>query len=138
MSEAKVSFKKVRLTKEPERFGQGENYSFDIAVNTGKDDKEKTDFYQVMCFGKVAERYCKPDQNGNVRLKKGQLVNLEGTLTTGEYTSKEGTKVKTTSVILNYAEPCGSWNGNGGSTDTSGSSSAPTVDTVPDDAPPFM
>ena len=111
MSKATISLKKVRPTADPEKFGQGENYKFSVAVNNGKDKNGNdlpADFYDVVAFGKTAETFCKPDKNGIVKIQKGKMINLEGRPSTGSY-QKDGVTFKTFSIVLDYAEPVGSW-----------------------------
>ena len=127
-----VTMRGVRATKDAEKIGDKGMYKFSVAHNNGKDkdgNDRQPDFYEVVMFGKVAERYAN-------RIKKGQALNIEGTLTTGEYV-KNDVKVPTVSVILNYAEPCAYWPKEDGS-------AAPTEETpsngfvaVEDDGNPF-
>lgn len=89
------------LTRDPEtRYSTGENQTaicrFSIAINTGYGDKQKTDYPQIVVFGKQAEscdRY----------LKKGNKVAISGRIQTGSY-EKDGQKIYTTEVVAEQVE----------------------------------
>lgn len=54
-------------------------------------DQEKTEWHRVAVFGKAAERAGK--------IRKGQLVTLEGKLTTRSWEGKDGKKQYSTEVV---------------------------------------
>lgn len=89
------------LTRDPEtRYSTGENQTaicrFSIAINTGYGDKQKTDYPQIVVFGKQAEscdRY----------LHKGNKVAISGRIQTGSY-EKDGQKIYTTEVVAEQVE----------------------------------
>lgn len=64
-------------------------------------DKE-AQFYDVVAFGKLAERL------GNLQINKGEKLQIEGTLQIKNYINKEGNKRKYTQIILSGFELCGS------------------------------
>ena len=113
-----------RLTADPElrQTDTTTVASYTLAVDRiGKD--KSADFIRCKAFGKsadFAEKY----------LKKGLKIAVEGRISTGSYTNKEGQKVYTTDVIVNahhFAESKGE----------ASAPSAPTTDdfmNVPDDA----
>ncbi|MEW5950674.1 MAG: single-stranded DNA-binding protein [Elusimicrobia bacterium] len=73
---------------------------FDVAVNrryldkASNEWKDDTTFVPVVAWGQIAER-CKD------KLKKGSPVHVEGRLTSGEYTGKDGVNRKTLKVVAN-------------------------------------
>lgn len=89
------------LTRNPEtRYSTGENQTaicrFSIAINTGYGEKQRTDYPQIVVFGKQAEscdRY----------LKKGNKVAISGRIQTGSY-EKDGQKIYTTEVVAEQVE----------------------------------
>ena len=119
MSMNKVIEAGVRLTADPEvRYTAGDNAMavarFRVAANRKKkgDAPQEADFIPCVAFGKTAE-FCEK------YLKKGTGVNLEGRLTSGSYTNKDGVKVYTLEVTveeIEFAESKKSSNGG----DTSG------------------
>lgn len=89
------------LTRDPEtRYSTGENQTaicrFSIAINTGYGDKQKTDYPQIVVFGKQAE-------NCDRYLKKGNKVAISGRIQTGSY-EKDGQKIYTTEVVAEQVE----------------------------------
>lgn len=54
-------------------------------------DKEKTEWHRIVVFGKAAERASK--------IRKGQLVTLEGKLQTRSWEGKDGKKQYSTDVV---------------------------------------
>ena len=64
-----------------------------IAVDKGFGDKKKTSFIGITVFGKTAE-YC------NNYVAKGDMVEVVGSIETGQYTKKDGTTVYTTDVLV--------------------------------------
>lgn len=102
----------VRLTADPEvRYSTGDNATaiarFRVAVNRRKkagETQQEADFIPCVAFGKTAEFAEK-------YLKKGTKVNIEGRLTSGSYTNKDGVKVYTLEVTvedMEFAESKGS------------------------------
>ena len=86
-----------RLTRDPELFytsGQMAVCKFSIAIDRKKDNK--TDYPNITVFGKPAE-------NCKTYLKKGRLVGIEGSLSTGSY-EKDGQTIYTTDVIADRVE----------------------------------
>ena len=92
-----------RLTRDPEvRYSAGTQMAicrFSVAIDRPprQNGEKQTDFPNVVVFGKQAEtceRY----------LAKGRLVGIQGRLQTGSYTNKDGQKVYTTDVIVEYQE----------------------------------
>ena len=88
-----------RLTKDPivQQSGKGNNYCmFNIAVDRGKNkngDDLGADFPDIVCFGKTADnlgKYC----------KKGQLLSIEGKISTGRF-EKDGKVHYTERVMAN-------------------------------------
>lgn len=72
--------------------------NFTLAVDrVKKDDERKADFPRVTVFGKTAE-------NVERYLSKGSLVGIEGSITTGQYTDKNGSVIYTTDVIADRVE----------------------------------
>lgn len=88
-----------RLTREPDvRYTQNGTTvaRFSIAIDSGFGDNKRTDFPNIVCFGKTAEiceRY----------LGKGSQVGVTGRLQTGSY-DKNGVKVYTTEVVADRVE----------------------------------
>ena len=70
--------------------------SFNFAVNRTF-DRENSDFFKCVAFGKTAEfaeRY----------LRQGTKLVVEGRIQTGSYTNKDGQKVYTTDVVVENCE----------------------------------
>lgn len=89
-----------RLTRDPEvRYTQDEMAiaRFSIAVDRFAKGEKKTDFINILVFGKSAE-------NCEKYLAKGRKVAIEGRIQTGSYTKDDGTKVYTTDVVANRVE----------------------------------
>ncbi len=63
-------------------------------------DKE-AQFYNLVAFGKLAERL------GNLDLRKGEKLHIEGNLQIKDYINKDGEKRKYTQIVLNSFELCG-------------------------------
>ena len=87
-----------RLTRDPElRYTTGQNQTavcrFSLAINTGYGDNKRTDYPNIVVFGKSAE-------NCEKYLHKGSLVAVVGRIQTGSY-EKDGRKIYTTDVIAN-------------------------------------
>lgn len=68
--------------------------SFSIATT---DMKKKTDFFDVVLFGGVADFISK-------YANKGALINIKGHLGVNEYTNREGRKIRTTQIVGEAAE----------------------------------
>ena len=65
--------------------------NFTLAVNGYGD---KTDFINCVAFNKTAENLAK-------WTKKGDIIGITGSITTGSYENKNGSKVFTTDVLVN-------------------------------------
>lgn len=90
-----------RLTKDPERRGQGENIAavFTLAINRpyfNKDNIREADFIQIKAFRKLAE-------NCLNWLQKGSMVAVEGAVRTGRY-EKDGQQIYTTDFVADRVE----------------------------------
>jgi single-strand DNA-binding protein len=89
-----------RLTKDPElRFaaGSGTGVSrFTIAINR-QFKKDETDFINCVAFGKTAETISQ-------YLRKGRQIAVTGSIRTGSYDAKDGTKRYTTDVAVESFE----------------------------------
>lgn len=102
-----------RLTRDPEtRYTTGENAMaitrFSVAVNRKFKNAEgnyDADFPNCVAFGKTGEFVQK-------FFHKGDMIGLDGRITTGSYTNKDGVKVYTTEVTVENAEFVGSKNAN--------------------------
>jgi len=88
-----------RLTRDPElRYSQTSNRAvaqFNIAVNrtyTNQEGEKQADFPTIVVWDKQAE-------NLNKYCHKGDLVEIEGRLTTRNYDDKDGKKVYVTEVV---------------------------------------
>lgn len=96
-----------RLTKDPElRFAAGSGNAvsrFSVAV-TRQFKKEETDFINCVAFGKTAETISQ-------YLTKGSQLALTGSIRTGSYDAKDGTKRYTTDVAVDSFEFIGSKGG---------------------------
>lgn len=94
-----------RLTKDPEvRYTSGSEPTavcrFSLAIDDGYGEKKRTNFPNVVVFGKTAE-------NCEKYLSKGRQVAVVGKLQTGSY-EKNGQKIYTTDVIAISVEFIGS------------------------------
>lgn len=89
-----------RLVREPElRYTSGSQMAvckFTLAIDRRSREEKKTDFPNVICFGKTAE-------NCEKFLAKGRKVAVQGRLQTGSY-EKDGVKHYTTDVIADNVE----------------------------------
>lgn len=88
-----------RLTKDPEiRSGNTQVARYSLAVDRRfSNSEEKTDFINIVAFGKsaeFAEKY----------LKKGTKILVTGRIQTGSYTDKDGKKVYTTDIVVEDQE----------------------------------
>ncbi len=101
-----------RLTRDPDvRYSQGENplaiarYSLAVDRSYSRNEENKTDFFNIVAFGKsaeFAEKY----------LRKGMKMLITGRLQTSSYTNKEGQKVNSTEVVAEDQEFCESKSAN--------------------------
>ena len=90
-----------RLTKDPEiRTGNTQVARYTLAVDRRfSNSEEKTDFINIVAFGKsaeFAEKY----------LKKGMKILVTGRIQTGSYTDKDNKKVYTTDIVVEDQEFC--------------------------------
>lgn len=90
-----------RLTRDPEvRYSQGNNTAvarYTIAVDRKfkREGEQTADFIPCVVFGKqaeFAEKY----------FRKGTKVVISGRITTGSYTNKDGQKIYTTEITVEY------------------------------------
>lgn len=65
---------------------------FVVAVNDGWGDRQKTNWLNVVTFGRTAE-------NCEKYLHKGDTVGVSGRISTGSYENKDGRKVYTFDII---------------------------------------
>lgn len=87
-----------RMTKDVEiRYAQNKPDmaigSFSVAVNR-KFEKDKTDFFNCVAFGKTAE-------NLEKFFHKGDRILLQGEVNIDEFTDKNGNKARATKVVVN-------------------------------------
>ena len=90
-----------RIGKDPEiRFTTGGMCvaEFSLADTWGKDDKKKTTWHNCVAFGQLAE-------NIVASVVKGKTVIVSGRYEQDEYTKKDGTKGKTTKLIVDECGP---------------------------------
>lgn len=71
-----------------------ERTKFSVAVNTGSGDYERTDWFNVTCWGATAE-------NSNQYLSKGSRVLVEGEMRNDKWTDDEGNNRSTWSLNAN-------------------------------------
>lgn len=99
-----------RLTKDPElNFAAGSGTAvarFSLAV-TRPFKKDETDFINCIAFGKTGETIAQ-------YLTKGRQLAVSGSIRTGSYDAKDGTKRYTTDVVVDSFEFIGSGNGGNG------------------------
>lgn len=84
-----------RLTKDVERFKSKSGNDvgkFTLAVSR-KGDKEKTDFFDCIAFGKLTDALIKYTEKGN------RLI-VNGSINIDNYTDKDGNTKRTFSVIV--------------------------------------
>lgn len=67
-----------------------------IAINDGYGEKQRTDYINITCFGRLAE-------NCEKYLSKGSKIAVAGKIQTGSY-EKDGKKVYTTDIIASNIE----------------------------------
>lgn len=102
-----------RLTKDPElNFAAGSGTAvtrFSLAV-TRPFKKDETDFINCIAFGKTGETIAQ-------YLTKGRQLAVTGSIRTGSYDAKDGTKRYTTDVVVDSFEFIGSGNNSGAGRD---------------------
>jgi len=102
-----------RLTKDPElNFAAGSGTAvtrFSLAV-TRPFKKDETDFINCIAFGKTGETIAQ-------YLTKGRQLAVTGSIRTGSYDAKDGTKRYTTDVVVDSFEFIGSGNNGGAGRD---------------------
>lgn len=108
---------------------------FSLAVNR-KFDREKTDFIDILAWGKTAELLSK-------YVTKGQMIAIQGSIQTGSY-EKDGIKRRTFEIVAENVSFCGGKSDN--SSNDNGASETPSfsnadsgdfVSSVDDDELPF-
>lgn len=90
-----------RIGKDPEiRFTTGGMAvaEFSLADTYGKDDKKKTTWHNCVAFGQLAE-------NIVASVGKGKTLLVTGRYEQEEYTKKDGTKGKTTKIVVDECGP---------------------------------
>ena len=99
-----------RLTKDPDlNFAAGTGTAvcrFSLAV-TRPFKKDETDFISCISFGKTGETIAQ-------YLTKGRQVAVTGSIRTGSYDAKDGTKRYTTDIVVDSFEFIGNNNNQGG------------------------
>ena len=104
-----------RLTRDPElNFAAGSGTAvtrFSLAV-TRPFKKDETDFINCIAFGKTGETIAQ-------YLTKGRQLAVTGSIRTGSYDAKDGTKRYTTDVVVDSFEFIGSGNNSGAGRDQS-------------------
>ena len=102
-----------RLTKDPElNFAAGSGTAvtrFSLAV-TRPFKKDETDFINCIAFGKTGETIAQ-------YLTKGRHLAVTGSIRTGSYDAKDGTKRYTTDIVVDSFEFIGSGNNGGAGRD---------------------
>lgn len=88
-----------RLTKDVILTYAGETAigKFTLAIDDGYGDKKKTNFINIVCFGKQAE-------NAGMYLAKGNRCAVSGKIQTGSYKNKEGATIYTTDIVAENIE----------------------------------
>lgn len=84
-----------RLTRDPEE--RNAAIKFTMAVDKFSGGEKSADFPSCVAFGKTADLV-------KQYLTKGSKVLVEGRISTGSYTNKDGVKVYTTDVIADRIE----------------------------------
>lgn len=99
-----------RLVKDVELSNAGELVIGKACIATNRKDKEKTtDFANVTLFGKTAEIVSN-------YFHKGDMIYIEGRIQFNTYTDKDGNNRKSTELIVDTFEFCGSKSNNTNST----------------------
>ncbi|MFY9450125.1 MAG: single-stranded DNA-binding protein [Bacillota bacterium] len=84
-----------RITKKPELRYTTNGIAFtkfNLAVNDGYGDKQRTDFIGIVAWRKLAETIAN-------HLNKGRLIGIDGKIQTGTYEDKNGKKSYTFDVV---------------------------------------
>lgn len=95
-----------KLGKEPDlRYTSSQMaiVEFSVATVSGKDDKKKTTWFDVKIFGQLAEHAANT-------FTKGDNIIVVGRMETDEYTKKDGTQGKFTSLIADEVGASCRWN----------------------------
>ena len=95
-----------RIVKDPvvNENGGTKTAKFSVAVQRdfkNKDGKYEADFPNCTAFGKTADLI-------STYFHKGSQIGIDGRISTGSYTNKEGNKVYTTEVLVKSVEFIGS------------------------------
>ena len=106
-----------RLTRDPDvRYSNGENVTavarFTLAVDRRvkrEETEQNADFISCVSFGKPAEFVEK-------YLHQGTKIAIVGRIQTGSYTNRDGVRVYTTDVVVEFAESKASSEGHSGAT----------------------
>lgn len=125
-----------RTTRDLEvRVSAGENQMSigrtSLAISGGYGDKKRTEFVNLVMFGKTADNFAK-------YVKKGQLVAISSHVQTGSYTNKDGQKVNTTDFIVDnfyFAEKASSSNASSSNATADGSGFVNIPDSIEDELP---
>ena len=88
-----------------------------LATNSGYGDKEQTDWHRVTFFGKLADTV-------KEYVVKGQELYIEGRISYGKYTDKDGVEKYSTDILANSMQ-MGSKKGNPVSSTSDGDDSLP-------------
>ena len=122
-----------RLTKDPElnyAAGSGTPVTrFGLAV-TRPFKKDETDFINCIAFGKIGETIAQ-------YLTKGRQLAVTGSIRTGSYDAKDGTKRYTTDIVVDSFEFIGSGQGNNNQGNTSSNNFEDEMTPVDDGDMPF-
>lgn len=92
-----------RLAAEPELKHTPNNVAvckFTVATETGYGDKKRSHFLDCVAWKNTAELICK-------YFKKGQEINIQGSLQTREYEDRSGNKRKVTEILVGSVSFCG-------------------------------
>ena len=122
-----------RLTRDPElNFAAGTGTAvarFTLAV-TRPFKKDETDFINCIAFNKRAETIAQ-------YLTKGRQLAVTGSIRTGSYDAKDGTKRYTTDIVVDSFEFIGSGQGNNNQGNTSSNNFEDEMTPVDDGDMPF-
>lgn len=106
-----------RLTKDPDlNFAAGTGTAvcrFNLAA-TRPFKKDETDFINCIAFGKTGETIAQ-------YINKGRQLAITGSIRTGSYDAKDGTKRYTTDIVVDSFEFIGNSNGSNNQANTSNS-----------------
>lgn len=83
-----------RLTHDPDLHAAADGAHFaTFSIANDRDyDRDKTDFYDVICFGKIGDFACN-------FLSKGRCIVLRGHLTTTKWTDRNGSTRKDVKIV---------------------------------------